>query len=144
MVTKYHGSELHLKNSRFAREKAKEWHNKQKEKRINEYNLNPKLCEKCNKPIDYKRKVNKYCGSSCSASVTNKKRDTRTEESRKKISDAIKRFYDIHGRNTTLSKRPDLKKYPSTVITYKDCPVCEKIFITKNEIIAGPVRKFVI
>lgn len=38
------------------------------------YELNPKKCESCNNNIPYEKKVNKYCGHSCSAKVTNVKR----------------------------------------------------------------------
>lgn len=44
-----------------------------KEKRIQEYNKNPKLCENCNKPIlGYNKRKYKYCSHSCAAKKNNK------------------------------------------------------------------------
>lgn len=41
---------------------------------INEanYNLDPKLCAFCNKPLPYDKRRNKFCGHSCSAKMGNK------------------------------------------------------------------------
>lgn len=44
---------------------------KKKEKRINQYNLNPKICQCCNIAIPYKKRMNKYCSSSCAAKINN-------------------------------------------------------------------------
>ncbi len=44
------------------------------EKRINQYNNNPKRCYFCNAPIEYRSKRNKFCNSSCAATFTNCKR----------------------------------------------------------------------
>ncbi len=42
-----------------------------KAQRVDDYNLNPKLCVKCNRRIDYDKKENKFCSKSCSASYNN-------------------------------------------------------------------------
>lgn len=36
------------------------------------YNNNPKRCELCNKKIDYKNRINKFCSRSCAAKLNNK------------------------------------------------------------------------
>ena len=46
-------------------------HNEQKQKRIEEYNLNPTKCKNCGKVLDYKHRHNKFCSHSCSASFNN-------------------------------------------------------------------------
>lgn len=43
-----------------------------KNKRIDEYNKKPKLCLFCNNKLEYKKRINKFCNSSCSASFNNK------------------------------------------------------------------------
>lgn len=35
------------------------------------YNLDPKLCACCNEPIEYAKRKNKFCNSSCSATKNN-------------------------------------------------------------------------
>jgi len=44
-----------------------------KQKRINEYNKNPRLCKQCNVVINYKDKINgkKFCTRSCAATFNN-------------------------------------------------------------------------
>ena len=41
------------------------------DKRIKEYNLNPKLCKQCKNPIPYAQRINIFCSQSCSAIFTN-------------------------------------------------------------------------
>lgn len=38
---------------------------------IEAYNTNPKLCKHCSKPLDYDRRWNDFCNSSCAASYNN-------------------------------------------------------------------------
>ncbi len=40
-------------------------------KRIEKYNLNPKLCKMCKNPISYNNKENIFCGHSCAAKFNN-------------------------------------------------------------------------
>lgn len=51
--------------------KAKEIIRKMKVERIEKYNINPKLCSKCRKPLPYEKRNNKYCSHSCSAQNNN-------------------------------------------------------------------------
>lgn len=41
------------------------------EKAVEEYNKNPNKCKHCDKPIDYDKRKNKFCSSSCAATVNN-------------------------------------------------------------------------
>lgn len=45
-----------------------------KERRVKEYNKNPKCCLYCNKPISYERKRATFCNSSCAAKYNNHNR----------------------------------------------------------------------
>lgn len=68
-----------------------------------EYYLNPKICLSCNSVLIYKKRINKYCSSSCFASVTNKGRVV-TEETRKKQSISIKNTLLKKGFSNFLKK----------------------------------------
>lgn len=57
--------------------------------RQKQYELNPKVCESCNKALPYKS-VNKFCNHACAASATNKKRGPMSEETKTKIKFASK------------------------------------------------------
>jgi len=72
----YYKSEEHLKNTEKARilgiKKIKEL----AKKRESDYYLNPSLCKQCNNILSYKKRRNKFCGSSCAGKYNNKNRDT--------------------------------------------------------------------
>ena len=75
--------------------------------RIKKYNENPKLCLCCSNPIDYDKKCNKFCSNSCSATYSNIKRGSRSEETKNKISKGLT------GRkisNETIKKISNIKK----------------------------------
>jgi len=42
-----------------------------KQKRINAYDLNPKTCIQCNKPLSYSKRKYSFCGHSCRATYHN-------------------------------------------------------------------------
>ena len=42
-----------------------------KEERKEEYGKEPKLCSRCEKPLSYKQRNNKYCSRSCAVKVNN-------------------------------------------------------------------------
>ena len=52
--------------------KTAEYHHKQKELRIQEYNKNPSICKFCNKPLPYEKRYSKFCNHSCATSFNNK------------------------------------------------------------------------
>lgn len=45
-----------------------------REEREREYYAKPKTCQNCSKVISYESRENKYCSSSCSAKISNRKR----------------------------------------------------------------------
>lgn len=57
---------------------------------IEEYELNPKRCVKCNSILDYDSKENKFCSSSCSVSFNNIGK-TKSLETKSKISNKLKK-----------------------------------------------------
>lgn len=66
----------------------------QKEKKIEEYNKNPKLCLQCNKPLTYQQahEGRKFCSHKCS-NQNKETRPPRTDESKKKTSISSKNAY---------------------------------------------------
>lgn len=46
-------------------------------KRIEKYNLNPKLCNNCQKVLEYSKRSQKYCSRSCASSKNNSLRSSR-------------------------------------------------------------------
>lgn len=45
--------------------------NNLKQLNIEKYNINPKLCNCCSKPLSYEQRTNSFCSSSCSAQTNN-------------------------------------------------------------------------
>ncbi len=43
-----------------------------KEKRIEDYNVNPSICKSCGDALSYAKRHNKYCSHSCAASLNNR------------------------------------------------------------------------
>lgn len=112
----YYKSEKHLESAKNASVKGNLKIQELKQKRIEEYYKNPKLCKECGEPIVYEKKNEKiFCNSSCSATFNNKKR-VLTEETKQKIS--IKRI------NNALTKE-ELKR---------KCVNCGKEFIVNRSL----------
>jgi len=79
-------------------------------KRVEEYNKNPKYCHQCKATLEYGK--SKFCNSSCSARFSNKNRGSRSEETKRKISEAVK-------LTTIKNKKPKVEF----------CSFCMKEFI---------------
>lgn len=62
--------------------------------RIESYQQNPTKCKFCNNPLDYEKRTNKFCSSSCAAKFNNPRKAPRSEESRNKTSIAKKKQTD--------------------------------------------------
>lgn len=84
--------------------------------KISEYDSNPNYCSCCKNKLEYDKRNNKFCSSSCSAKITNKKRIV-SEESNKK-------------RSESLSGR----KHEHCKIEFKICKFCNQNFIWKQKI----------
>lgn len=65
-------TEFRINKNRKAAEVANRNGNAFKNKKMKEYDSNPKHCKCCGKMISYEKRMNKYCNSSCAAKITNK------------------------------------------------------------------------
>lgn len=103
-----------------------------KQKRVDEYNTNPRQCLECNVSIMYEKRHNKFCSQSCSAKYTNARKDwnnivtgpTRLNE-KKECIPRIKRE-PCACLNCGIEKK-NLKKYCSVK--------CQKEFQKKQKIV---------
>ena len=85
-------------------------------------------CKNCGKEIERlasKVGSNNFCGTSCAASFNNRNRQ-RSEDSRKKTADSLRKFYSSIG----FHKDTDIREYGGDYIT--DCVVCEKVFTSSS------------
>lgn len=85
-------------------------------------------CRNCGKEIDRvpsKVTCNNFCGSSCAASFNNRDRP-RSEDSRKKTSESLRKFYSSIG---FPGENPH-KEYTSDFTT--TCVVCDKVFTSSS------------
>lgn len=120
--TDYYKSGKHLENYLLAVEKASEASKLRKQERVIEYNLNPKLCLCCEKPIPYELKTsNKFCSKSCAATFNNKGR-VRSEESKQKTSEKLKGRESPHKGKPSKNKKGSYRKHDPVLYT---CPVCK-------------------
>lgn len=81
-----------------------------------EYNIRPKKCVSCNKPIPFSKRRNKFCDHSCSASYTNTGR--------------------IHTQDTKIKIKMSLSRpkiYQSSKVYFTHCLCCKKIHTTKTK-----------
>lgn len=85
------------------------------EERLLQYDSNPTTCSNCQKELPYKKRKNKFCSKSCSASYNNKTRSTHTLETRLAISNSIKEY---------IKNNPRLKNKKTLPI--KNCIICSK------------------
>lgn len=87
-VNGYIGSEKQRENARKGREKSVEIARAERIKRIELYNENPTLCKECGTPLEYEKRLNKFCCTSCAAKFNNK---NRSKDSHLKISQSLKK-----------------------------------------------------
>jgi hypothetical protein len=115
--TKYYLSREHINNARLALLKSCEHSRKQREKRIDEYNKDPKACVVCEISLPYEKKSNTFCSASCSAKFNNHKRRINgwcpTSEQKEKVSKALK------GRPR---EKTNYKKYCKIFLI--ECKIC--------------------
>lgn len=87
--------------------------------------MNPQRCLVCNSIIDFERAVKKHvkcCTPSCVVKWGNLHRDKRSEESRQKTSEGVKRFWKTEEGKALSKKR----------IIIRTCKLCGKEFIKKK------------
>lgn len=113
----YYMSENHIKNFENTRFLGRKKLQELKNERIDNYNTNPKLCANCQKPLEYKKKNNKFCCKSCAAIFNNKNRsnDFITDEFKEKQrNNAIKIF------NNNKKEKNEISYYEIEI----KCPEC--------------------
>lgn len=107
----YIGSPSHINNAKEGGIKSGILSKQQLQKRIESYLLNPKLCKECKKSLPYENhKVKNFCTQSCAATFNNYKR------------------LGINKDNRIPKK---LQTPKSCYISYKNCIVCNSLFIIK-------------
>lgn len=124
--SEYYMSNEHISNFEKGRVVGRENILKLKKERIKDYNINPKLCTNCEKPLEYEKKNNKFCCKSCAAIYNNKNRSTEfiTEEFKnKQRSNAIKVFSDKQKSKNETSYY-EIEAY---------CPECGKLLTNKQK-----------
>lgn len=82
------------------------------------------ICLQCGKEIPKNRK---FCSSSCSASYNNRKREKRTEESKKKASQSLHKLY-LERRGDDYVWDEKAKRFLKKHI----CENCQNVFYTKH------------
>lgn len=130
--TNYYKSEEHLNNAKKASIKGLDVLKEQKNKRICEYNLKPKLCLNCNNPINYEKKNNTFCCQSCSTSYTNKKRGGKSEITKIKIRESLHKYYENNPYNSS-NKTTQLKIFPKKFCLECGCELSKKQIMRKRK-----------
>lgn len=124
----------HYENVLLAQKKALEVVKHKNEKIKETYDKNPSRCLNCESSLEYKKRNNKFCGSSCSATYNNKQREGHNDETKNKISKKLtgRKLSEEHRKKSIISlnkindksnleKRK--KKYDNSPIV---CKVCGK------------------
>jgi very-short-patch-repair endonuclease len=119
MSKNYIGSEEHKENFKKAGILGNKKIQKLKQKRIEEFNKNPKKCKGCNFVFDYRHRHNSFCSKSCAVSFNNKNRKL-GNDTKSKIKKALK------GRQHETKKLT--KDYE-----VKICLYCKVEFITRKK-----------
>lgn len=101
-----------------------------------DYELNPKYCEYCGKKLPFEKRFAKCCNQSCGSALGNKKKGKRTEETKRKISNSLKKnfinYKDIISKydNNELSFEDIYQYYPSLI---RKCEFCGKLYVANLE-----------
>ena len=120
--TEYYKSGKQLENVLIAQEKARVQHAINKSLRIEEYLKDPTHCHECGSILEYKKRKNKFCSSSCAATSNNRNRPPMSDEQKAKISNALEgRKYPGKGNNKNFSD-----------VTLNICACCGKEFYTSS------------
>jgi hypothetical protein len=112
-----------------------------KQTKVISYNKLPKLCRECSNPIEYDKRCNNFCSSSCSAKYTNKKRTEEgwkpSAEQKRKTSESLTgRIYKDLTPEEIIQKK---KVYIESVQVLKLCEECNLEF---SYIQSRKIRRF--
>lgn len=98
-----------------------------------EYYKSPNKCIQCNCDLNFYKRKNKFCGSSCSATYNNSKREGHKQETKDKIAKSlIGRTLSQETRDKILSSLSKTIKFRSCKIKYTNCKICNKLFTQRN------------
>lgn len=110
---------------------------KQRWEKIKEDYLNnsPSMCSHCGEVLPYKKRKNKFCSNSCSASTSNKNRKI-TESQKNKTTKTLK-----EKSKTNYLKNPKKCKVCKTTIPYesKRRATCSNQCLKRRQIISGSI-----
>lgn len=128
--TVYYVSGEHKKNYLLAAEKGRAAQTANKVAREIEYLKEPAHCPQCGTPIKYNFRKNKFCSSSCAAKHNNVLRGPRSDETKRKQSEATKGVPKPHteNRSTAIAKRT----HPPVEIECKICHSVELVGYSKR------------
>ena len=111
-----------------AQEKTKQAYKDKRVRNEEKYYESPNCCNQCEKVLDYDRRRNKYCSSSCSAKVSNKGTnrhgknkhclhcDTKLDLSRKKYCNSDCQHLHQYNQRIIKWKNGDFKRAPNTPV----------------------------
>jgi len=92
----------------------------------NEYSKQPNKCLKCLNNLQYEKRHNKFCSKSCAASYNNIQRDPRSDDSRKKVSNAVKISWPNRPPVAKKYSKVSWCKICNTVIRFSHRKTCSK------------------
>lgn len=91
-------------------EKTRQINKQRKEDSVKLYNLSPRTCKRCDIPLPYNKRHNKFCNRSCGASFNNVTRQM-TQDTRNKISKTVSSKY-----------------FPRTRVYLCTCEICNIVY----------------
>jgi hypothetical protein len=110
-----------------------------KAKRIEEYNINPKFCTECNKPLPYEKRNNKFCNHSCFAINNNNNRKINgwrhSEESKIMIAESVKQAQNVFSetRKLELIQKRVTTRRKNHPHQHRVCKICNKKINNSNK-----------
>lgn len=114
-----------------------------RDKKVNDYYLNPKKCLNCKSVIDFKNKnQNKYCSQKCSSIFTQKNggHNQWSTEARRRLSDLVKAKYAkrVKPRKYFICKNCDMQFYISSNVKRIYCShQCKNAYIKAHGLLKG-------
>ena len=103
---------------------------------IKSYNQNPNTCAQCISPLDYNKRKNKFCSSSCAATFNNTGR-VRSEESKQAMSGKMKKVNEdnptLRFKGARSSSANSKYKHSNSIPKLRNCIVCDTQFTSTRK-----------
>jgi hypothetical protein len=123
----------HYENTLKAQKLAVEALKESKKLIRDEYYKSPNICIQCDCDLDFYKRKNKFCGSSCAATYNNTKRKGHKQETKDKIANSlVGRTLTQETRDKILFSLSKTIKFGSCKIKYTKCKICDKLFTQRN------------